>query len=140
MVPSSYCLNISPPISAPRKRKASILLTPNLIEAMKLLVSKRGACGVHSDNTFLFARPDSSPSSLFHGAATIRVLSSLFTQSAQNISAPSAFASTWPGSSRSLTLITMTFVVLPHFWAATYVLTGLIIGCQQQRQCRQCRR
>ncbi|XP_029700999.1 uncharacterized protein isoform X2 [Takifugu rubripes] len=66
-----------PPISAPCKRNASILFTPNLIEAMKLLVSKRGACGVHSDNTFLFARPDSSPTSLFHGAATIRVLSSL---------------------------------------------------------------
>lgn len=66
-----------PPISAPSKRKASILLTPNLIKAMKLLVSKRGACGVHSDNTFLFARPDYSPTSLFHGMATIRVLSSL---------------------------------------------------------------
>lgn len=66
-----------PPISVPCKRKDSILVTPNLIEAMKLLVSKREACGVHSDNPFLFARPDSSPTSLFHGAATIRVLSSL---------------------------------------------------------------
>ncbi|XP_075962356.1 uncharacterized protein LOC142965335 isoform X3 [Anarhichas minor] len=58
-------------------QNVAVLLTSELVAAISLLVSKRKACGVHKDNPFLFAMPNSSPTSLFHGANCIRVFSSL---------------------------------------------------------------
>jgi len=58
-------------------QNVAILLTSELVNAITLLVSKREVCGVHKDNPFLFAKPNSSPTSLFHGENCIRVFSSL---------------------------------------------------------------
>ncbi|XP_068431806.1 uncharacterized protein [Clinocottus analis] len=58
-------------------RNVPVLVTSDLVGAITLLVSKRDACGVHKDNPFLFAKPDSSPTSLFHGANCIRGFSGL---------------------------------------------------------------
>nr|XP_020474167.1 uncharacterized protein LOC109970738 [Monopterus albus] len=55
----------------------AVLLTSELVHAISLLVSKRAACGVHKDNPFLFAKPDSSASSLYHGGNCIRDFSNL---------------------------------------------------------------
>lgn len=55
----------------------AVLLTSELVDAITLLVSKREACGVHRDNPFLFAKPSSSPRSLFHGRNSIRAFSTL---------------------------------------------------------------
>ncbi|XP_049890842.1 uncharacterized protein LOC126384039 isoform X1 [Epinephelus moara] len=55
----------------------AVLLTSELISAITLLVSKRQACGVHKDNPFLFAKPNSSPTSLYHGGNCVRAFSSL---------------------------------------------------------------
>lgn len=55
----------------------AVLLTSELVSAITLLVSKRNACGVHQDNMFLFAKPNSSPTSLYHGGNCIRAFSSL---------------------------------------------------------------
>ncbi|XP_065804365.1 uncharacterized protein [Labrus bergylta] len=55
----------------------SLLLTSDLVSAINLLVSKRNACGVHKDNPFLFAMPNSSPTSLFHKGHNIRAFSIL---------------------------------------------------------------
>ncbi|XP_026156664.1 uncharacterized protein LOC113126760 [Mastacembelus armatus] len=57
--------------------KIAVLLTSELVSAIKLLVSKRTACGVHKDNPFLFAKPDSSASSLYYGESCIKAYSSL---------------------------------------------------------------
>ncbi|XP_041811390.1 uncharacterized protein LOC121619625 isoform X2 [Chelmon rostratus] len=38
-------------------KKIAVTLTPKLLSAITLLVSKRDSCGVHEDNPFLFARP-----------------------------------------------------------------------------------
>lgn len=58
-------------------QNVAVLLTSELVNAMTLLVSKREACGVHQDNPFLFAKPNSSSASHFHGANSIRAFSSL---------------------------------------------------------------
>ncbi|KAM4725561.1 uncharacterized protein FYW61_013665 isoform 2-T3 [Anableps anableps] len=55
----------------------AVLLTSQLISALTLLINKRLACGVHEDNPFLFAKPDSSATSHFHGAHCIKSFSSL---------------------------------------------------------------
>ncbi|XP_033970389.1 uncharacterized protein LOC117469991 isoform X2 [Trematomus bernacchii] len=38
-------------------RKVAVLLSPSMLDALTLLVSKRTECGVFSTNVFLFARP-----------------------------------------------------------------------------------
>lgn len=38
-------------------KKLAVMLTPKLLAAITLLVSKRETCGVHKNNPFLFARP-----------------------------------------------------------------------------------
>ncbi|XP_067468322.1 uncharacterized protein [Thunnus thynnus] len=55
----------------------AVLLTSELVSAITLLVNKRDACGVHRDNPFLFARPNSSVTSHYHGRNCIRAFSSL---------------------------------------------------------------
>ncbi|XP_077091377.1 uncharacterized protein LOC143742412 [Siphateles boraxobius] len=37
--------------------KVAVLLSPHMVDALTLLISKRQECGVPQDNTFLFARP-----------------------------------------------------------------------------------
>ncbi|XP_073667579.1 uncharacterized protein [Paramisgurnus dabryanus] len=44
-------------IRGKRGRKVAILLSPDMVDALTLLISKRQECGVPQDNTFLFARP-----------------------------------------------------------------------------------
>lgn len=44
-------------IMGKRGRKIAVLLTPNMVEALTLLVSKRSECGVDGANVFLFGRP-----------------------------------------------------------------------------------
>ncbi|XP_039675537.1 uncharacterized protein LOC120570916 isoform X3 [Perca fluviatilis] len=58
-------------------QNVAVLLTSELVSAITLLVNKRKACGVHKDNPFLFAKPDSSPTSLHHGRVCIRAFSIL---------------------------------------------------------------
>ncbi|XP_040909011.1 uncharacterized protein LOC121191726 isoform X2 [Toxotes jaculatrix] len=58
-------------------QNVAVLLTSELVTAITLLVSKRMVCGVHNDNPFLFAKPDGSDSSLYHGGNCIRTLSNL---------------------------------------------------------------
>nr|XP_046274081.1 uncharacterized protein LOC124074833 isoform X2 [Scatophagus argus] len=58
-------------------QNVAVLLTSGLVSAITLLVSKREACGIGRDNPFLFAKPDSSSSSLYHGRTCIRVFSAL---------------------------------------------------------------
>ncbi|XP_014851727.1 PREDICTED: uncharacterized protein LOC106923279 isoform X2 [Poecilia mexicana] len=55
----------------------AILLTSELTSTITLLISKRLACGVHEDNPFLFAKPDSSVTSHYHGSHCIKSFSSL---------------------------------------------------------------
>lgn len=55
----------------------AILLTSELVSATTLLVSEREACGVHQENPFLFARPNSSSTSRFRGSNCIRAFSHL---------------------------------------------------------------
>ncbi|XP_053083172.1 uncharacterized protein LOC117596717 isoform X1 [Pangasianodon hypophthalmus] len=45
-------------IRGKRGRKVAVLLTPNMVDALTLLVSKRKECGVLDSNSFLFARPN----------------------------------------------------------------------------------
>lgn len=51
------------------------LLTSDLVNAITLLVSKRDACGVHKNNPFLFAKPNSSPTSVYHGRRNVKAFS-----------------------------------------------------------------
>ncbi|KAI9521364.1 hypothetical protein NQZ68_007679 [Dissostichus eleginoides] len=44
-------------ITGKRGRKVAVLLSPSMLDALSLLVSKRTECGVCSTNVFLFARP-----------------------------------------------------------------------------------
>ncbi|XP_074542338.1 uncharacterized protein LOC141802665 [Halichoeres trimaculatus] len=53
------------------------LLTSDLVNAITLLVSKRNACGVHKDNPFLFAKPNSSPTSIYQGKQSVKTFSIL---------------------------------------------------------------
>lgn len=54
-------------------QNVAVLLTSQLVSALTLLMSKRPACGVHEDNPFLFAKPDGSSTSLYHGGHCVRV-------------------------------------------------------------------
>lgn len=58
-------------------QNVAVLLTSELVSALTLLINKRDACGVHKDNPFLFARPNSSATSHYHGRNCIRAFSSL---------------------------------------------------------------
>lgn len=58
-------------------QNVSVLLTSQLVSALTLLISKRLACGVHENNPFLFAKPNSSPTSHFHGGHCIKSFSGL---------------------------------------------------------------
>ncbi|XP_041867585.1 uncharacterized protein LOC121656583 isoform X2 [Melanotaenia boesemani] len=58
-------------------QSVAVLLTSQLISALTLLIGKREACGVHGDNHFLFAKPDCSVMSHFHGENCIRSFSNL---------------------------------------------------------------
>ncbi|XP_072227139.1 uncharacterized protein [Leuresthes tenuis] len=58
-------------------RSVAVLLTSQLVGALTLLSGKRRACGVHEDNPFLFAKPDSSAASHLHGGACIQSYSTL---------------------------------------------------------------
>lgn len=66
-------------INIPSKtdQSVAVLLTSELVGALTLLVNKRMACGVHKDNPYLFAKPDNSALSLYHGGNCIRAFSSL---------------------------------------------------------------
>uniref|UniRef100_A0A3P8TAJ8 SET domain-containing protein n=1 Tax=Amphiprion percula TaxID=161767 RepID=A0A3P8TAJ8_AMPPE len=55
----------------------AVLLTSQLVNALTLLLSKRHACNVHEDNPFLFAKPDCSSSSHYHGGSCIKAIVSL---------------------------------------------------------------
>ncbi|KAM4549543.1 uncharacterized protein V3H82_018798 [Fundulus diaphanus] len=55
----------------------AVLLTSQLVSALSLLISKRRACGVHEDNPFLFAKPDASATSHYHGGHCIKSFSGL---------------------------------------------------------------
>ncbi|XP_068188438.1 uncharacterized protein [Antennarius striatus] len=58
-------------------QEVAVLLTSELVNAMTLLLSKRETCGVHLDNPYLFAIPNSSPTSIYHGQNCIRDFSNL---------------------------------------------------------------
>ncbi|XP_036948803.1 uncharacterized protein LOC119016720 isoform X3 [Acanthopagrus latus] len=58
-------------------QNVAVLLTSDLVSAITLLVSKRQACGIHPDNPFLFAKPNSDSTSIFHGGICIGAFSSL---------------------------------------------------------------
>lgn len=58
-------------------QNVAVLLTSDLVSAITLLVSKRQACGIHPDNPFLFAKPNSDSTSIFHGEICIGAFSSL---------------------------------------------------------------
>lgn len=55
-------------------KKVSVMLTPELLSAITLLVNKREACGVHKNNTFLFARPGATCTSFYRGQTCIKNL------------------------------------------------------------------
>ncbi|XP_043978900.1 uncharacterized protein LOC122834482 isoform X2 [Gambusia affinis] len=57
-----------------RGRKVAVLLSPDVVDALTLLVSKREQCGVCSTNIFLFARPRSQ--SHYRGQDCLRVYGS----------------------------------------------------------------
>jgi len=50
-----------------RGQKVTVALTPELLAAITLLVSKRGECCVHKNNPFLFGVPEASCTSVYHG-------------------------------------------------------------------------
>ncbi|XP_048855405.1 uncharacterized protein LOC125739885 [Brienomyrus brachyistius] len=54
-----------------RGRKVAVLLTPIMVDALSLLVSKRPECGVCDTNVFLFARPKSL--SYYRGQDCLRI-------------------------------------------------------------------
>ncbi|TMS18608.1 Zinc finger MYM-type protein 4 [Larimichthys crocea] len=62
-------------LSSRTGENVAILLTSELVSAMTLLVTKREACGVNKDNPFLFAKPNSSQTSHYHGRHCIRPFS-----------------------------------------------------------------
>ncbi len=45
-------------IRGKRGRKVAVLLSPDMVDALTHLISRRTACGVPEENTFLFARPN----------------------------------------------------------------------------------
>ncbi|XP_028281560.1 uncharacterized protein LOC114448636 [Parambassis ranga] len=58
-------------IMGKRDRKVAVLLTPSVVNALSLLISKRSECGVCATNVFLFARPKSM--SYYRGQDCLRV-------------------------------------------------------------------
>ncbi|XP_060948228.1 uncharacterized protein LOC133025555 [Limanda limanda] len=54
-------------------KEIAVMLTPELLSAITLLVSKREACGVHALNPFLFARPVAIRTSSYQGQTCIRL-------------------------------------------------------------------
>ncbi|XP_026119679.1 uncharacterized protein LOC113098803, partial [Carassius auratus] len=58
-------------IRGKRGRKVAVLLSPDMVDALMLLVSRRGTCGVLDTNTFLFARPNCQ--SYYRGQDSLRV-------------------------------------------------------------------
>nr|XP_023660035.1 uncharacterized protein LOC111839935 [Paramormyrops kingsleyae] len=61
-------------IRGKRGRKVAILLSPDMVDALTLLVSKRSECGVLDTNAFLFARPNCQ--SHYRGQDSLRVYAS----------------------------------------------------------------
>ncbi|XP_034056095.1 uncharacterized protein LOC117535690 isoform X1 [Gymnodraco acuticeps] len=61
-------------ITGKRGRKVAVLLSPSMLDALSLLVSKRAECGVCSTNVFLFARPKCM--SCYRGQDCLRLHSS----------------------------------------------------------------
>lgn len=61
-------------IRGKRGRKVAVLLSPDMVDALKLLVSRRSECGVLDTNTFLFARPNCQ--SHYRGQDSLRVYAS----------------------------------------------------------------
>ncbi|KAM6974369.1 uncharacterized protein LKV04_016014 [Tautogolabrus adspersus] len=55
-------------------RKVVVTLTPSPIAALELLVSKREACGVHTDNPYLFALPDKKCTSYMRGGVSFTII------------------------------------------------------------------
>ncbi|XP_063755780.1 uncharacterized protein LOC134875235 [Eleginops maclovinus] len=60
-----------------RGKNVAASLTSEMVSAINLLVSKRKACGVHKDNPFVFAKPDSSPTSTHYGKSCVNFFSGL---------------------------------------------------------------
>lgn len=58
-------------IMGKRGRKVAVLLTPSMVNALSLLVSKRAESGVCTENVFLFARPKSM--SHYRGQDSLRI-------------------------------------------------------------------
>ncbi|XP_067310638.1 uncharacterized protein [Pseudorasbora parva] len=58
-------------IRGKRGRKVAVLLTPQMVESLNLLVSRRIECGVQDVNIFLFARPKCS--SYYRGQDSLRL-------------------------------------------------------------------
>ncbi|XP_029298586.1 LOW QUALITY PROTEIN: uncharacterized protein LOC115015426 [Cottoperca gobio] len=58
-------------------QNVAVLLTSELVSAITVLVSKRKSCDIHKDNPFLFAKPNSSPTSHYQGKSCVRAFSSL---------------------------------------------------------------
>ncbi|XP_053301945.1 uncharacterized protein LOC128460698 isoform X3 [Pleuronectes platessa] len=58
-------------IMGKRGRKVAVLLTPSVLDALSLLISKRSECGICATNVFLFARPKSM--SHYRGQDSLRV-------------------------------------------------------------------
>ncbi|XP_034456692.1 uncharacterized protein LOC117770910 isoform X12 [Hippoglossus hippoglossus] len=52
-------------------KEIALMLTPELLSAITLLVSKRESCGVHALNSFLFARPVAIRTSFYQGQTCI---------------------------------------------------------------------
>lgn len=58
-------------IRGKRGRKVAILLSPDMVDALTLLISRRSECGVLDSNAFLFARPNCQ--SHYRGQDSLRV-------------------------------------------------------------------
>ncbi|XP_026203998.1 uncharacterized protein LOC113154170 isoform X3 [Anabas testudineus] len=57
-----------------RGKKCALVLSPELLTAITLLVSKREVCGVNKKNPFLFARPNGVYTSVYRGQKCINIL------------------------------------------------------------------
>lgn len=53
-------------------KKVAVMLTPELLSAITLLVSKRESCGVHEKNPFLFGRPSTTCMNFYQGHQCVR--------------------------------------------------------------------
>lgn len=57
-----------------REGKVVVLMTPEIISALTLLVSKRDACGVNANNPFLFGIPASVCTNFYRGHTCFRII------------------------------------------------------------------